>query len=125
MWYPGLKVFIFPGNGDCGFESKRPWEALSCGCLLLFHAPEDVENGGITEYSMKHLWEKSIFKFRNYNDLKDICNQLYNDKDYKKCINKGILYELHLLLSLVFDGSGGLSALKFSWNSKKESFKHW
>lgn len=86
------KVFVFPGNGDCGFDSKRPWEALSCGCLLLFHAPEDVEHGGITEYSIKHLWEKSIFKFRNYNDLKDICNQLYNDKDYLEQQRK-ICYE--------------------------------
>ena len=41
---------------------------------------------------MKHLCEKSIFKFRNYNDLKDICNQLYNDKNYLEQQRK-ICYE--------------------------------
>ena len=72
------KIFIYPHGGG-GFESKRPYEAMAAGCLILFQISQDSD---ISEYPVEELCDISEFSYRNYEQLKDVCRKLLNDEKY-------------------------------------------
>lgn len=73
------KILIYPGvdkNNAPGWDSKRPWEALSCGCILLMQQPDKFDN---SEYPLYEILNYMKFKYHNYNELIQKCSNLLSD----------------------------------------------
>ena len=86
------KCLIYPGiDSYPSWDSKRPWEALACGCMLLFRNPPM----DITQYPLTDVNE-----FCCYNSLKELqakCRKLLNDplffkENRDKCVSNGQKY---------------------------------
>lgn len=83
------KICIYvPAPG--GWDSKRPWEMISQGCVLLyFKTPGLIDD----EYELKKLGD--FFEFKNNDELIYKCNLLLNDSLFleeksKECYNNAL-----------------------------------
>jgi hypothetical protein len=81
--YPSIDKYNAPG-----WDSKRPWEALACGCILLTHQPYDFDNH---EYPINEISDLINFKYQDYNELFQKCNYILNDLE-KIELEREIIY---------------------------------
>ena len=93
--YPSIDKYNAPG-----WDSKRPWEALAMGCLLLSYKQDDFDNH---EYPVD---EVSII-FKNSIDLTNKINYFYNnieelDKLRKKNYKNAMKYFTSVPISRYF-----------------------
>ena len=75
-----------------GWDSKRPWEILAQGSLLIYYKPVGFND---TEYSIDNI--SSYCKCKNYNDMIQKCqfllqNQEILEEKRKECYENGIKY---------------------------------
>jgi len=65
------KVIVYPGIDSWPFwDSKRPWEALSCGCYLLMRKPNiDVSEYPVTELDKDAVYDSYTEFIRKYRYL--------------------------------------------------------
>jgi len=71
------KVLIYPGVwlDRPQWDSKRPWEALAAGCLLMLERP----NIDISEYPLTGLNDWCVYD--DYGELVEKCQYLYRNPD--------------------------------------------
>ena len=76
------KVIIYPGVDNFSFwDSKRPWESLMMGCVVLYRVPETITN----DYPIR------LSKFcecTNLEELKEKMIKLYKDSDLLEKVRK-------------------------------------
>ena len=77
-----------------GWESKRPYEALATGCLLIFHKQPDFDN---SEYPLQELCDMCECEHENYHQLLDRCDFLLQNPEIleqkrKECYDNAMKY---------------------------------
>ena len=77
-----------------GWESKRPYEALASGCLILFHKQPDFDN---SQYPLQELCDICEFEHENYNQMIQKCKYLLQNPEIleqkrEECYNNAIKY---------------------------------
>lgn len=101
------KILIYPSIDKAnapGWDSKRPWEAIALGCLLLYHTPPDFDN---SEYPLDEICNISQFEYNDYSQMFNICKFLIDNpkilnKKTKESCNNGIRYFTSLPITRYF-----------------------
>lgn len=79
-------VLIYPNIDGPQWDSKRPYEALMCGCLLLVKQPP-------TDMS-SYPWVEEIlgedFVYRDEEDLVQKCHDLYDDAEIRTILARRV-----------------------------------
>jgi hypothetical protein len=91
------KILIYPGvdkDNAPGWDSKRPWEALSCGCILLMQQPNNFDN---KEYPLYEINKNLKFEYQNFEELLEKSNRLLSnnnlmEKERQVIYNNAIKY---------------------------------
>jgi len=95
------KICIYvPAPG--GWDSKRPWEIVSQGSILLYYKTPGLLD---QEYPLKQLGD--FFEFKNYEELCSKCNLLLTNEDFlqeksKQCYENAIKYFSPIFLGEYF-----------------------
>lgn len=71
-------VLIYPNIDGPQWDSKRPYEALACGCVLLIKQPPT----DMSSYPLPEILGDDLI-YQDEDDLIEKCNDLYYDKEMR------------------------------------------